>query len=415
MLWRRLRQLCEDEANGEAGLATQHGYFLIADITGYTQYLSASELDHAQQTLTALLNLLIQHTRPPLIISRLAGDAVISYAVSEKSLQPQVFVEVIEDTYVSFRQMLELMVRNTTCPCNACRNIGSLDLKFFVHYGEFAVQKLDAHDELVGSDVNLLHRLTKNHVTEATGLKAYALYTSAAMDQLGLSRDAGQFIALEDSYEHLPPVRIFVQDMHPVWEAKRDALRIRIAPEEEAYRLEADIRAPREVVWAYFVQPEHINVLLGGDRTAITERKRGRVTVGSVYQCYHGESYISNVIVAWHPFESCVMQFTVPMPIPGAVCRAELRLEETATGTHLAEILSKATGPVLARIAADAGMKGRREHVRALMARFKEHIEADVSARAVTTVGPIIPLEEVGSSARAALVEETSGQGVPAS
>jgi hypothetical protein len=49
------------------------------------------------------------------------------------------------------------------------------------------------------------------------------------------------------------------------------------------------------------------------------------------------------------------------------------------------------------------------------MARFKEHIEADVSARAVTTVGPIIPLEEVGIAARAALVEETSGQGVPAS
>ncbi len=31
------------------------GYFLIADITGYTRYLSKSELEHAQQTLTALL------------------------------------------------------------------------------------------------------------------------------------------------------------------------------------------------------------------------------------------------------------------------------------------------------------------------------------------------------------------------
>jgi hypothetical protein len=47
-------------------VATQFGYFLIADITGYTQYLSASELDHAQKTLTALLNLLIKHTKPPL-------------------------------------------------------------------------------------------------------------------------------------------------------------------------------------------------------------------------------------------------------------------------------------------------------------------------------------------------------------
>ena len=386
-------------------MATQHGYFLIADITGYTQYLSESELDHAQQTLTALLNLLIQHTKPPLVISRLAGDAVISYAVSENSLQPQVFIEVIEDTYVSFRQMLELMVQNTTCPCNACRNIGSLDLKFFVHYGEFAVQKLDAHDELVGSDVNLLHRLTKNHVTEATGLKAYALYTSAAIDQLGLSGEADQFVALDESYEHLAPVRIFVQDMHPVWEARRDALRIRIAPEEELYRLETDIRAPREVVWEYFVQPEQISVLLGGDRTAIVERKRGRVAVGSVYQCYHGSSYITNVVVTWHPFESCVMQFAVPTPIAGAVCLAELRLEGTATGTHLAEILSKATGPLLARLAADAGMKSRREHVRALVAKFKEHIEAEVSTRALPVAPPVIPPDESSTSARAALSE----------
>ena len=30
------------------------GFLLIADITGYTAYLSESELDHAQGTLTAV-------------------------------------------------------------------------------------------------------------------------------------------------------------------------------------------------------------------------------------------------------------------------------------------------------------------------------------------------------------------------
>ena len=57
-------------------MATQFGYFLIADITGYTHYLSESELDHAQKILTALLNTLIQHTKPPLVISRLAGRRI---------------------------------------------------------------------------------------------------------------------------------------------------------------------------------------------------------------------------------------------------------------------------------------------------------------------------------------------------
>jgi len=386
-------------------MATQHGYFLIADITGYTQYLSASELDHAQQTLTALLNLLIQHTKPPLVISRLAGDAVISYALRDGFLEPQVFVEVIEDTYVSFRRLLELMVRNTTCPCNACRNIGSLDLKFFVHYGEFAVQKLDAHDELVGSDVNMLHRLTKNHVTEATGLKAYTLYTQAAFDQLGLTNELVQFASLEESYEHLPPVRIFVQDMHPIWNSKRDGLQARIAPENELYRLEIEIAAPREAVWAYFVQPEHFNVLLGGDRTAIVQRKGGRVAAGSIYQCFHGDSYITNTVVGWHPFEDFVVQFLVPTPLAGATCQVELRLEATERGTHLAEIVGKATGPLVARLAADAGMKARRDHIRELVANFKTHIEADLAARTSAVPLATISSAEIGAAARFALAE----------
>lgn len=386
-------------------MATQQGYFLIADITGYTHYLSESELDHAQQTLTALLNLLIEHTRPPLIISRLAGDAVISYGLAEGFLQGQVFVESIEDTYVSFRRMVELMVHNTTCPCNACRNIGLLDLKFFVHYGEFAVQRLDAHDELVGSDVNLIHRLTKNHVTEATGLKAYTLYTEAAIRQLGLADDAGQFFALDEVYEHLPPVRVFVQDMHPVWEAKRDALQVTIAPQDELYRLEIDIDAPPETVWEYFVQPEHFNVLLGGDRTALVQLKGGRVAVGSAYQCYHGDSHITNTVVGWHPFDDFVMQFDVPSPVAGATSEAELRLAANPTGTHLVEIISKSRGPLLARLAADNGLKAHRERIRVLMANFKAHIEMDLATRRPAPPPQIaFSATDIGTSARAALV-----------
>jgi hypothetical protein len=64
---------------------TQDGYLLIADISGYTLYLSKSELEHAQEILTALLELLVDHTRPPLVISRLAGDAVISYGLRSTS------------------------------------------------------------------------------------------------------------------------------------------------------------------------------------------------------------------------------------------------------------------------------------------------------------------------------------------
>ena len=220
---------------------TQYGYFLIADITGYTSFLSKSELEHAQQTLTALLNLLIRHTKPPLIISRLAGDAVISYGLRDNFFQGQTFVEMIEDTYVAFRRTIDLMVLNTTCKCNACANINALDLKFFLHYGAFGIQKLDSHNEIVGADVIVIHRLLKNHVTERTGFRAYALYTDAAIRQLGLSDICETMTPHIEAYEYLGEVKTWIQDMHPVWQAKKDAVEVSIPPEKIVFAVEAEI------------------------------------------------------------------------------------------------------------------------------------------------------------------------------
>jgi hypothetical protein len=94
---------------------TPEGYLLIADITGYTRYLSESELEHAQETLTALLELLVENTRPPLVISRLAGYAVISYGLREDFFQGQTLIEKIEDTCVTFRKAIERLVLNNGC------------------------------------------------------------------------------------------------------------------------------------------------------------------------------------------------------------------------------------------------------------------------------------------------------------
>lgn len=387
-------------------MAVQKGYFLIADITGYTQYLSETELDHAQNILSALLNLLIEHTRPPLIISRLAGDAVISYGLAAGFVTGQTFVDMLGDTYISFRRAIELMVRNTTCPCNACRNIGSLDLKFFVHYGEFAVQKLDAHEELVGSDVNLLHRLLKNHVTEATGLKAYTLYSAAAIERLGLAEDVPHMSRLTETYEHLAPVEIFVEDMHPLWESKRHEARVVVTPEKALINATVDIDMPREHLWGYLAQPEHFNALTGNRSMAIANRRGARTGQGTVYQCFHNDGGILPLLVVeWQPFERMVTQFDVPMPIKGAVALTELRFEEIPGGTRLSQIVSKAEGPLAARLAADMGMRTMAKKFEDDMIRFKQHIEAAWAAdRAPQPPRTQISTEAVRAAARDSLV-----------
>jgi hypothetical protein len=384
-------------------VAAQFGFFLIADITGYTQYLSASELDHAEKVLSALLNLLIDHTRPPLIISRLAGDAVISYGLADRFVEGQTFVEMLEDTYLSFRQQIEVMVRNTTCPCNACRNIGSLDLKFFLHFGEFKVQKLGGHDELVGSDVNLIHRLLKNSVTETLGLRAYTLYTDAAIERLGLGEEAGRLIPHRESYEHLGEVGVHIQDMHPIWEARRNEVQVRVPPAEEFVRFETVIHASPELVWNSIVEPGQFNVLLGGDRGEVTGRKAGRVAPGSVYQCYHGDAVISNTVLGWTPFEQMTVEFLMPIPIPDVVVRCEVQLIPVPEGTRLVEIYSRSRGSLLGRVAGDAAMRARAGHARDLIENFKQLVEHKAGAITAGGSPSAVSAAEISGAVRASL------------
>ena len=379
-------------------MAVQQGYFLIADITGYTQYLNDSELDHAQGILTSLLNLLIEHTRPPLIISRLAGDAVISYGLSGHFLGGQTFVESLEDTYVSFRRMVELMVRNTTCPCNACRNIASLDLKFFVHFGEFAVQKLDAHDELVGSDVNLLHRLLKNHVTEALDLKAYTLYSDAAIRALELENLSG-LIRHEETYEHLGAVTVWIEDMHPVWEAKRHQSQTAITPARELLRVGVDIALMPELVWDYLIRPEHLKVMLNASKVELVKQPGDKLTTGNMFQCYHGGGGVQPLtIIEWQPFERIVTEFT---PLRGVIGRCEFRLERIEGGTRLTQIMAKGEGG-LSRLLFNWKFGKMFDAWNQDMQRFKAHVETDWATFAPTPV--VVPTQAaVQSAARESL------------
>ena len=328
---------------------TYEGYFLIADITGYTQYLSESELEHAQETLTALLELLVDNTRPPLVISRLAGDAVISYGLLENFYHGQSFIEKIEDSYVDFRKTLERLVLNNTCRCNACANISNLDLKFFVHYGTFGIQRISDHDELVGSDVILLHRLLKNSVTERTGFRGYTLYSHAAIIKLGIEEMVENMIPLVESYEHLGEVEIWVQDMHAVWSSRRESAATEFSAEGAVMRSEVDIDVPNEIVWDYLIQPEFRNLLVGADRMEITDRTQGRISEGSVYQCYHGDKVIPQTILEWEPFSKMILKELFPF-YPDVSFLTEYRLGTANGKTRLYRTVGKPTGPFIGRV-----------------------------------------------------------------
>ena len=327
---------------------TQSGLLLIADISGYTMFLSASELEHAQEILSVLLNGLIDQTRPPFVISRTAGDAIISYAAGQTSLLGQTFVEILEDTYIAFRRAIELMVLNNTCKCAACSNVSALDLKFFVHYGSFALQTLGAHVELVGSDVNLIHRLLKNSIVEDTGIRAYVVCTSAAIDALGLSEMTATMTPHQERYDHLGAVDLFVQDIRPVWEARGPETEVDIAPGEALVTVERDFPLPPHLMWDVMSRPAFRASLYGAISQTATNRHDGRIAPGTEIHCDHGNSATVQRILTWRPFKMMLSENQTP--VPGATCYFRYSLIPIATGTCLEIAVSRGRGPAVKRI-----------------------------------------------------------------
>ena len=58
----------------------QHGYLVIADISGYTSFVAKTELEHSHEILSDLLELLVDKFQPLMTISKLEGDAVFAHA-----------------------------------------------------------------------------------------------------------------------------------------------------------------------------------------------------------------------------------------------------------------------------------------------------------------------------------------------
>ena len=281
---------------------TQHGYLVIADISGYTSFIAKTELEHSQEVLSELLELLVSRFQPTMTISKLEGDAVFAYAPEEVFVRSETLIDFIESMYAAFRDKQLSMKRATTCTCNACRNIPSLDLKFFIHCGDYIQQKIANIKELVGSDVNLVHRLTKNHVTEAAGWRAYMMFTEQCVNHNGLNL-ADAHVQME-AYESLGEIKTFNIDLHKRYKEICEARCIVLEEQDADFIFQTDFLTPPSVTWEWIHNPEKRNIWGGvPDAWSAGDRPQGRSGVGSSNHCAHGNSVSTQVVMDWHPFE----------------------------------------------------------------------------------------------------------------
>ena len=280
---------------------SSQGYLLISDITGYTSYVAKTELEHSQEILSELLELLVRTMTPITTLSKLEGDAVFAYAPAIQVNRGELILEMIEACYFAFRNRVASIDRGTTCQCNACRAIPDLDLKFLIHYGEYMIQSISGISELIGSDVNLVHRLAKNNLKEETGWTAYAMFTEKCLQQMGIPNDG--LHALIESYDHLGEVTTFslnLRDRYKEMVENRDAY---LSEEEADASLDFEMDIPVPVAWEYMTNVQKRSLASEGATWSTFARISGRTGVGTTNHCAHGKGEISvETILDWRPF-----------------------------------------------------------------------------------------------------------------
>ena len=75
--------------------ATQRGFLALADIAGFTSYLAGSELDHANDILGELLELIAERFAPLLTVVEFEGDAVYARAGEAAIPRGEVLLELL--------------------------------------------------------------------------------------------------------------------------------------------------------------------------------------------------------------------------------------------------------------------------------------------------------------------------------
>lgn len=279
----------------------QRGCLLLADISGYTAYLAGTELEHAQDVLADLLESIIAEIEPPFTVSKLEGDAVFAY-MPERELDASRLFDTVDAAYFAFRRRLRDVVHSTTCDCNACVLIPSLDLKFLVHSGEYVIRTIGRTEELTGSDVILVHRLLKGTASDLVGEDAYLEVTKAALDSVGGDPDTLDLLEHAEALD-VGNVTVYLQNLETRWQTEQKSGHGVVTPETALGVYTGEVPLTPQEMWDWVTVPNK-RIMWQVGLTEVTEDVDGRRGVGTVNHCAHGGGTTIQEIVDWHPFST---------------------------------------------------------------------------------------------------------------
>ncbi len=360
--------------------AAQPACFLIADISGYTGYLADVELDHAQDILADLIGAVVSALRPNFRLAKLEGDAAFTYMLAER-VDGSMLLDTIERCYFGFRRRRRDVRQATSCECHACSRIPDLDLKFVVHQGEAIIQKVAGRQELLGSDVVVVHRLLKNDIVERTGIEAYAFFSQASIDATDIDPEALGMRPHAETYDRIGEVPGWIHDLDQRWQVEEDRARVFVTPDESILTLAIPTEAPPQVAWEFLTKPgQRMLWQPWVTEVEVKGAPGGRRGMGSANHCMHGKDAVVEEILDWRPYDYVTDLTILDTPAGAVKFPHTIEFEPTPTGTLIHYRFAPPKNKKVHAIAAEIGA-AYGDALRSAVPRLMELLAGEVAAR----------------------------------
>ena len=141
----------------------QHAFLYMPDISGFTQFVTETEIEHSAHIIQELLEIIIANNHLSMKVIEIEGDAVFFFRFG-KSPSLKEIVEQSKSIFEKFHLHLLKYEQQRICQCGACRAANNLTLKFIIHSGMVSSYHIMDRFKLIGKDIIILHRLLKNKI-----------------------------------------------------------------------------------------------------------------------------------------------------------------------------------------------------------------------------------------------------------
>jgi len=140
-----------------------NGLLFIPDISGFTKFVTETEIEHSRIIIEELLEIIINSNKIGLHISEVEGDAILFYRFGNSPSMEEISKQV-EKMFCNFQKQIKNYEERRMCVCAACKSAVNLSLKIITHYGEFSSYSVKDFNKLIGKDVIVAHQLLKNDI-----------------------------------------------------------------------------------------------------------------------------------------------------------------------------------------------------------------------------------------------------------